>query len=69
VQGSGIASRGRRGVSGARRPLEAVGDGGQPDRLGAVLALVVTDLARTWMKQERKRRATLTTPISAPTNE
>jgi hypothetical protein len=29
--------------------------GPQPDRAGAVLALVVGDLARTWRKQRRER--------------
>ena len=55
VYRSGIA---RRGLGAARqigRPLEAVGNGAKPDRLDAVLALVVGDLARSWTKRSRTR--------------
>src|SRR6476660_4356317 len=54
VHRSGIAHR---AWQAAREPgwPEAVGHGLQPDRSGAVLALVAGDLARTWRKQRRNR--------------
>ena len=48
----------RRGLGAARqtgRPLEAVGNEAQSDRLDAVLALVVGDLARSWADRRRTR--------------
>ena len=45
---SGIARRGLGAARQTGRPLEAVGNGAQPDLLDAVLALVVGDLARSW---------------------
>jgi len=39
----------------ARRPFEAVRNGAEPDRLGAVLDLAVRDLARIWTQQRRTR--------------
>jgi hypothetical protein len=65
VQGPGIANRSLQGVRRARRPLEAVGNEEEPDRLGAVLGLVVVGLSRTWTKQGRKRGMTLTGQASA----
>jgi hypothetical protein len=59
VHGSGIAHRALQDAHETGRPLEAVGKGAEPDTLGAVLALVVGDLARTWTKQKRKRGPTL----------
>jgi hypothetical protein len=59
VHGLGIAHRASHGGYETGRPLEAVGNGAQADRLGAVLALVVADLTRTWAKQKRKRGPTL----------
>ena len=38
-----------------RRPFEAVRNGAEPDRLGAVLDMAVRDLARTWSRQRRTR--------------
>jgi hypothetical protein len=72
MQGSGIATRALQRARETGRPLEAVGNGGQPDRLGAVLAMVVADLARTWIKQRPKQGSTLATPVDArlqPTSE
>jgi hypothetical protein len=71
VQGSEIASRGMQGARRTVRPLEPAGKGAVSDRSGAVLALVVSDLARIWSKQTRKRGSTLTTAINAtpPTSE
>jgi hypothetical protein len=57
VQGSLITSRALQGAYETGRPPEAVGNGAQPDRLGAVLALVVGELARTWTKQSRRLTA------------
>jgi hypothetical protein len=64
VEGSGIARRGF--VSRAKRTgrFEAAGDGDESDGIGAVLALVVGDLARPWTKQRRRRG-----PTGAPNNE
>jgi hypothetical protein len=59
VHGLWIAPRALQGACESGRPLEAVGNGAEPDRLGAVLALVVGELARTWTKQRSKRGATL----------
>jgi hypothetical protein len=59
VHPSAIAGRSFRGACQAGRPLEAVGNGTKPDRLDAVLALVVRDLARIWTEQKRKRGSTL----------
>lgn len=53
---SGVARRELGAVRQAGRPLTAVGNGPQPDRLDAVLALVVGDLARSWTKRRRTRR-------------
>jgi hypothetical protein len=72
VQGSGIANRGLQAPRGAGRPHEAVGNAKQSDRLGAVLTLIVTGLARTWTKPSGEPGATLATPTSAvlqPTSE
>jgi hypothetical protein len=73
VQGSGIAtSRALQGTYEAGRPLEAFGNAAEHERVGAVLGLVVAELARFWRKQARKRGATRTAPISAvpqPTSE
>jgi hypothetical protein len=72
VQRSGIARRALQGRSHTGRPFEAVGEGAEPDGFGAVLALVVGELARVWMKQTRKRGPTLTTANRAvlqPTSE
>src|SRR2546423_15673049 len=55
VHRSGIPLRAFQGARETGRSLDAVGNGGQPDRPGAVLALVAGDLARTWRKQRRKR--------------
>jgi hypothetical protein len=59
VHRSAIAGRSFQGACQAGRPLEAVGNGTKPDRLDAVLALVVGDLARIWTEQKRKRGSTL----------
>ena len=59
VHGSGITHRALQGAHETGRPLEAVGNGAEPDTLGAVLTLVVVDLARAWTKQKRKRGPTL----------
>lgn len=73
VHGSGIAR-----PSFASRPrqvgrLKIVAKRAEPDRLGAVLALVAADLARTWTKQQRKQGPTLTAPVThrgfQPTSE
>lgn len=71
MHGSGIARPGF-----ASRPrqfgrFKTVANRAEPDRLGAVLALVVGDLTRTWTKQQRRRGPTLTTPLTqwAPANE
>jgi hypothetical protein len=73
VHGSGIAR-----PSFASRPrqvgrLKTVAKRAELDRLGAVLALVVGDLARTWTKQQRKQGPTLTAPLThsgfQPTSE
>jgi hypothetical protein len=59
VQGSRIARCGF--ASHARQTgLKAAAKGAEPDRMGAVLALVVADLARPWTKQRRKRGPRLT---------
>ena len=55
VHGSGVGDRVLQGAYGTGRPLEAVGNGAEPDTLGAVLALVVADLACTWTKQKGTR--------------
>jgi hypothetical protein len=71
VQGSGITSRTVRGACDTGRPLEAVGIGADGS-LGAVVTRVVSELARTWTKESRKRGPILTTPISEmlrPTSE
>jgi len=62
VQRSGVGHRALQGTCEPRWPLEAVGTGPEPDRLDAVLALIVNDLARIWTKQRRKRGPTLATP-------
>ena len=61
---SGIATRGLGGPLETARPLAAVGNGAKPDRLGAVLALVVGDLARPWTKR-RRQNGHLTAPTTA----
>jgi len=55
VHESGVAGRALGDPRGISRPLEALGNGEQPDRLGAVLALAVGELARPWTKQKRRR--------------
>jgi hypothetical protein len=65
MQGSRIARRGFQGAFSKRQPPGAVGIGADADRSGAVLALVVHDLARTWTKQRRKRGPKLTTQARA----
>ncbi len=55
VHGSATARHAPGAARETGRPLEAVGNGAKPDRLGAVLALVVGDLARPWAKQRRTR--------------
>jgi hypothetical protein len=55
VHESGSAGRALGDARGISRPLEALGNGEEPDRLGTVLALVVGELARPWTKQKRKR--------------
>jgi hypothetical protein len=65
VQQSAIAPDDLQGAGQTDRLLETVGDGAEPDRLGAVIDLVVGDLGRTWMKQTRIRGRTPTTPIGA----
>jgi hypothetical protein len=61
VQGSGIARSSFASHARQTGRLEAGGKGDESDRMGAVLAMVVRDLARPWTKQRRKRRPTLTT--------
>jgi hypothetical protein len=53
MQGSKVASRAVQATFHKGRPREAVGTGADADRSGAVLALVVRDLARPWRKQRR----------------
>jgi hypothetical protein len=65
MQGSRVARRAVQGALQTRRPSQAVGIGADADRLGAVLALVVGDLARPWAMQRRKRAPTLRTAASA----
>jgi len=72
VQGPGIANRGLAAPRGIGRAHEAVGNAEQSERLGAVLTLVVTGLARTWTKRSGEPGATLATPTSGvrqPTSE
>lgn len=72
MQGSGIANRSLQAPRGAGRPHETVGNAEQSDRLGTVLTLVATGLARTWTKRSGEPGATLATPTSAalqPTRE
>lgn len=60
------------GACEAGRPPEAVRQAADSGRLGVALAALVTELARTWTKQGRKRAMTLATPISRvprPTSE
>jgi hypothetical protein len=73
VHASGVAR-----LSFASRPrqvgrLKTVARRAEPDRLGAVLALVAGHLARTWTKQQRKQGPTLTAPLThsgfQPTSE
>ena len=57
---SGIAHRGiaHRALGAARetgRPLAAVGNGAQPDRLDVALTPLAGDLARAWTKRRRTR--------------
>jgi len=54
VHRSGIARSAFQGPRETGRPLEAVGTGAEPDRLEAVVALVVGELARSWTRQRRK---------------
>ena len=63
MQRSGRGSHALQAAGHSGRPLEAAGYGVEPDPLGAVLALVLSDLVRTWTKQARKREARLPTPI------
>jgi hypothetical protein len=70
-QGS-LPSRALQGKYEASPPLEAFGNAAEHERVGAVLGLVVAELARFWRKQRRKRGATRTAAISAvpqPTSE
>jgi hypothetical protein len=69
VHGSGIAHRALQGAYETGRPLEAVGNGAEPDTSGAVLALIVVDLARAWTKQKRKRGPDAPERRSAPTDD
>jgi hypothetical protein len=62
---SRVVSRGLHGAFDTGRPSEPVGIGVDADRSGAVIALVVRDLARTWTKQKRKRGPALRTPARA----
>ena len=63
MHGSSFASHTSQGAGQTDRLREATGAAAVPDRSGAVLALVVGDLVRTWTKQARKRGPRLTTPI------
>ena len=71
MQGSGI-DRGFTSRVRQTRRFEAARKADESDRMGAVLALVVGDLARPWTQQRRKQGPTLTTstlPRGAPNNE
>jgi hypothetical protein len=65
MQGSRVARRALHGSFDTGRPRESVRIGADADRLSAVLALVVRELARPWTKQRRKRGPTLRAPASA----
>jgi hypothetical protein len=70
VQGSRIARRGF--ASQARQTgLQAAAKGAESDRMGAVLAFVVADLARPWTKERRKRGLTTSSLLRSlhPTGE
>jgi hypothetical protein len=54
VHRSGIAHRAFQDARETGRPSESLGHPAEPDRLDAVLALLVSDLARTWTKQRSK---------------
>jgi hypothetical protein len=64
VHGSGIARPSFASCPRQVGRLKTVAKRTEPDRLGAVLALVAGDLARTWTKQQRKQGATLTAPLT-----
>src|SRR5437016_11368600 len=51
MHGSGIARCASGDAPQTCRPFEAVRNGAEPDRSGAVLDLAVRDLARTWSNQ------------------
>jgi hypothetical protein len=55
MHGSGIARCALGDARQTRRPLEAVRNGAEPDRLGAVLDMAVRELARAWTQQGRTR--------------
>ena len=65
MQGSKVARRALDGAVATGMPRESVGIGADAERWGAVLALIVRDLARPWTKQRQKRGPTLTTPARA----
>jgi hypothetical protein len=67
VHGSGIARRALGGARETGRPLQAVGNEADPDRLGAVLALVLGDLARVGSRDRSEDRRSQR--CSAPTSE
>ena len=72
MHGSGTARPGFASRSRQVGRLKTVAKRAEPGGLGAVLALVVGDLARAWTKQQRKR-PTLTAPLThsgfQPTSE
>ena len=55
MHGFSIARRALGDERQTRRPVEAVRNGAEPDRSGAVLDLAVRDLARIWTQQRRTR--------------
>src|SRR5947208_16569243 len=55
MHGSGIARRALGDARQTRRPVEAVRNAAEPDRLGAVLDMAVRELARTWSQQRPTR--------------
>jgi hypothetical protein len=68
VHGSEIAHRALQASCEPVRP-EAVGNWTKPDRLDAVLALVVGDLARSWTRRIRTRGPSSASAAEAPTSE
>jgi hypothetical protein len=70
VHGLWIAPPALQGGCESGRPLEAAGNGAELDCLGAVLTLVVGDLARTSTNQRSKRGPTLPNgPVLQRNNE